>query len=47
MPNPIKEEVRLQKIERGFQKAATFNDMSRLIFWIGTLVLIVWCMWSC
>lgn len=47
MPNPIKEEERLQKIEQGFQKAAMFNDMSKLIFWIVFLALIVWGMWSC
>lgn len=47
MPNPIKEEERLQKIGRGFQEAAMFNDASKLILWIGFLAFIIWGMWSC
>ena len=44
--NPIKKEERLQKIERGFQKAALYNDMSRVIFLVGALFLMIYCMWS-
>lgn len=39
MPSDVKEEERLQKIGRGFQKAAMFNDVSKLIFWICFLAL--------
>ncbi len=47
LPNPIKVDEHLQKIERGFLKAEILNDLSKLIFLIGILAFVVWCMWSC